>query len=308
MGVRTAEPKVSIGLPIYNGDRYLEPALRSLLAQTFEAFEVIVIDNASTDRSLEIARDLASEDARIRVHAEEENRGAPANFNKTFALATAKYFKWSAHDDLVEPRYLEECVGFLEAEADYALCHARARIVDSEGAPLRDYDLTLPNVESPVAAERFADMVLIRHSCFDAFSVIRRDVLARTPRIGPYLSSDRCLLAELVLHGKHRVLAEPLYLNRDHGGRSVKIETHERARKWFRQGERFVFPAWRLLGEYRRAIQRAPLTPKERRACQKVLGPWLAQNWGLLRGDLRQAAQQLLSLPGRSSAQPGSTS
>lgn len=289
---RSTASRVGIGLPVYNGERFLEAAIEAILAQTYEDFELVVVDNASTDRSVEIARDIASNDGRIRIELNETNLGAPRNFNRAFDITHGEYFKWAAHDDLLEPTYLERCISFLDAERDYVLCHSRVGVIGSEGKPLYDYDVNLPHVESSAPADRFGDLVLIRHACYDAFGVLRRSTLARTPRIGAYLSSDRCLLAELALHGRFRILPETLYLNREHGDRSVRIPNHQRARAWFDQGRggRFIFPAWRLLGEYAAAIDRTPLSQADRRACRRVLVRWLLRNWRLLRGDLRIAA------------------
>ena len=93
-------PRVSIGLPVYNGENYMAAAIDSLLAQTFTDFELIISDNASTDATEQICRDYAHRDGRIRYYREEVNRGAAWNFTHTFELARGEYFKWHAHDDL----------------------------------------------------------------------------------------------------------------------------------------------------------------------------------------------------------------
>lgn len=85
--------RVSIGLPVYNGEQYLAKALDSLLAQTFTDFEVIISDNASTDRTSEICAAYLERDPRIRYYRNQQNIGAAPNFNRTFELATGMYFK-----------------------------------------------------------------------------------------------------------------------------------------------------------------------------------------------------------------------
>ena len=92
-------PRVSIGLPVYNGERFLPQALDSILAQTFEDFELIISDNASTDTTEEICRTYATQDQRIHYHRHEQNRGAAWNFNYIVPLARGEYFKWAADDD-----------------------------------------------------------------------------------------------------------------------------------------------------------------------------------------------------------------
>ena len=108
--MQSSTPKVSIGLPVYNGERYLREALDSILGQTFRDFELIICDNASTDETAAICADYAARDPRIRYHRQTHNIGATANFNHTFELARGAYFKWAAHDDVLAPTWLEKCV------------------------------------------------------------------------------------------------------------------------------------------------------------------------------------------------------
>ena len=99
-------PRVSVGLPVFNGENFLEAAIRSVLEQSFADLELVVCDNASTDRTATIARDLAASDPRVRYHLNERNLGAAPNYNRTFALSTGELFKWLSHDDRLEPGYL----------------------------------------------------------------------------------------------------------------------------------------------------------------------------------------------------------
>src|SRR3989442_1198286 len=97
------KPLVSIGLPIYNGERYLRQALDSLLSQAYENFELIVSDNASDDATPEICAAYAARDARIKYFRAPTNMGAVWNFNRVFELAGGEFFMWAAHDDLWHP-------------------------------------------------------------------------------------------------------------------------------------------------------------------------------------------------------------
>ena len=83
-------PRLSIGLPVYNGERYLAEAFDCFLAQTFQDFEIIVCDNASTDRTAEICRSFAQRDPRIRYYRNEKNLGAIPNFNRVFELSRSR--------------------------------------------------------------------------------------------------------------------------------------------------------------------------------------------------------------------------
>src|SRR5581483_7973034 len=121
-------PKVSIGLPVYNGENYLAQAIECLLAQTFSDIELIISDNASTDGTEAIARDFAARDRRVRYVRQPLNRGAGWNFSETFRLAQGEYFKWAAHDDLCAPTFIERCVKVLDVDRELVLCFSRSAV------------------------------------------------------------------------------------------------------------------------------------------------------------------------------------
>src|ERR1051326_2036095 len=108
------KPRVSIGLPVYNGQQFLEEAINSLLAQTYSDFELIISDNASTDATEQICRAHAAADPRIRYYRNDKNRGPVWNLNRVFELARGELFKWAAHDDVCAPTLVERCVEVLE--------------------------------------------------------------------------------------------------------------------------------------------------------------------------------------------------
>jgi len=101
-------PQVSIGMPVYNGERFIRDALDSLLAQTFTDFELIISDNASTDETESICRDYLAADPRIRYFKHQINNGAGANFQFVLDEAVGKYFMWAAADDLWNKTWLED--------------------------------------------------------------------------------------------------------------------------------------------------------------------------------------------------------
>lgn len=223
---------VFIGLPVYNGETYLAGALDCLLAQTFGDFTVFVSDNASTDGTAEIARAYAARDPRVVYHRHETNLGAAPNFNYCVERAEGTYFKWMAHDDLCEPTYLERCVAVLDADPGAVLCHARVRHLDAENRVGEAYARELTFAD-PDPAVRFARAMALDHACVTVFGVMRLDTLRRTARIGPFVGSDRPLLAELALHGRLEYVPEALFLWRDHPGRSVKLLNRRARLAWF---------------------------------------------------------------------------
>ena len=133
-------PLLSIGFPVYNGQRYLETTLSSILGQTFTDFVLTISDNGSTDATSEICREFAARDPRVRFHRSESNRGLSWNYNRVLELSSGKYFKWMADDDLYEPEFVERCVDVLERDPDVVLCYTRTVLIDEFGHRVKDWD------------------------------------------------------------------------------------------------------------------------------------------------------------------------
>lgn len=268
---------LSIGLPVYNGERYLAAALGALLDQTYRDFELIIADNASIDRTSEICRAFAAGDDRVRYFRNEANLGAARNYNLTLERAGGRYFKWAAHDDLCHPRFLERCTAVLDTEPDTVLVHSRSLAIDEHGRMIGEYAQERAFDQDRPSA-RFAAAVLTPHVCISVFGVMRRDVLLKTVRHGDWVGADRNLLAELALRGRVRLLPEALFKRRAHEQASIHRFTDEHERlAWFDPAYRgrFSFPTWRRMGEYAGAIRRAPLSMADRAACLGVLARWL---------------------------------
>ena len=124
-------PMVSVVMPVYNGGRTLRDAIASVLAQTFQDFEFIVVDDASTDDSAEIVR---AQGDRIRFVRRAENSGiCEVARSQGLALARGRYAALIDQDDLWEPRKLEKQVAFMEAHPELLLSHTYAWVIDGEG-------------------------------------------------------------------------------------------------------------------------------------------------------------------------------
>lgn len=290
--------KVSLGMPVYNGERFVGEALRCVLDQTLGDFELIICDNASTDRTMEICEEVAARDDRLTVHRNSSNIGAAANFNRTVELASGEYFKWVAHDDLIAPDYLEKCAALLDSDPSLVLCHTDVKIVDAEGELIRLYDPELDHVGSSNVADRFADWSKISHRCFDVFGLIRMDALRQTHLIAPYIASDRTLLAELGLRGTFVRVPEVLFLSREHDDRSIRaMPLHQRA-AWFDPSTHgtFKFPNFRVWLEYVKLVRQAPLTNDERRACYWVLLKWIPMHRRRLLIDVKSAVRTAIGI------------
>ena len=262
---------VSIGLPVRNGQRYLAQAVESILAQTFGDFELIISDNASTDDTEEICRRYADQDPRVRYYRQAHNVGAAANFNRTFELATGRYFKWAAHDDLIEPTYLEKCVEVLEADRGVVLCQSLVAMGPDWGEILEIYNHAWWGTVSPRQSERFAARLETRN-CADVFGVVRTDVLKTTPLIGEFSGSDRTLLVELALRGRFGLVPESLFLTRTHAERYSDLMgrlTPAQQLAWWSpvKASRWAFRYWRLYVVSLRLVLRLVPDRMERVRC-----------------------------------------
>jgi Glycosyltransferases involved in cell wall biogenesis len=290
------QPRVSIGLPVYNGEKYVAASLESILGQSYEDFELIISDNASTDRTREICLGYAAGDKRIRYHQAEWNMGAAWSFNHVFALARASYFKWVSHDDIHAKDFLSKCLPVLEQEQDAVLCYTGIVDIDENGAVIRPKQSGI-KANEPRPSSRFRNLIRNDYSCEAMFGLIRSESLRGTKLIGNYSDSDRILLAELGLRGRFHEIDEPLFLHREHSERSVRKLRGRHARMvWFDRANenRLVFPFWRQFAEYLRVIGRSQLEPLERLLCYRAMAGWLVTNRKKLRNDLRRAARQVL--------------
>ncbi len=288
-------PRVTIGLPVFNGARHLPAALDALLAQSFADFELIIADNASTDATGEICRAYAARDQRIHYLRAARNMGAAANFNRIVPLAAGEYFKWAAHDDLCRPTFLEACIAALEADRGLVLATSRSLIIDDAGRPLGTYNFELQaDGDDPV--QRFAQ-TLRGHKCYEIFGVIRTEVLRQTNLIGNYAHGDGVLLADLALRGRFCELPEPLFMPRSHRQQSMNMVLDYHAYTWWfdpAKSGKLVFPCWRILREYLRVVNRAPISAAQRVGCYRHLARWCVHWRRRLRGDLTAAVRFLL--------------
>jgi glycosyltransferase involved in cell wall biosynthesis len=307
-------PPVSIGMPVYNGEKYIKNALESILNQTFTDFELIISDNASTDGTRRICEAYASMDPRIRYYRSERNRGASWNFNRVFQLSSGKYFKWVAHDDLHAPDFLSRCFEILEKEPSVLLCHSRVKIIDEDGNFIQDYGIRL-NTGSHKPHERCYEL-LRKHLCYPIFGLIRSDALRMTPLYGNYAHCDEILLLRLGLLGRFHEIPEFLFFARKHPEQSISqfcpnyLSFAEGDPQktidirpdyygytiFFDPGKKgkILFPHWRVLREILISIWKAPLGWHERLLCHLNLLKQHNEDTYLLINDLKIAFQMSL--------------
>lgn len=133
MNTFPAAPLVSIGLPVYNGERFIARALDALLAQTIGELELLISDNGSADGTREICESYARRDSRIRYVRSDVNAGVEANFKKVLALATGQYFMWAGCDDWWAPSFTARLVAALQEQPDAVVAMSAVERVDETG-------------------------------------------------------------------------------------------------------------------------------------------------------------------------------
>lgn len=127
---RLSEVLVSIGMPVFNSEDTIEGALDSLLAQTYQNFELIISDDASSDSTGEICRRYQDSDPRIKYIRNEKNIGELANFNQVLRMGQGTFFMWAAHDDLWETDFIKELVALLEDNPSAVLAFCQFDYMD----------------------------------------------------------------------------------------------------------------------------------------------------------------------------------
>jgi len=270
-------PRLTIGLPVYNGENYLAESIDALLAQTFTDYELVISDNASTDGTEEICRKYAATDDRIRYVKQATNLGAAGNHNFLVTQARGEFFKWAAHDDLFAPKLVESCIELLDQNRDAALAHAYMAIVDETGEVIETYDYTL-RTDSPSAPVRFRDL-LLTDGGDDFYGVIRTDVMRSITPHGSFHNAGRKLVAEMALYGRFLQVPEVMFFRREHPGRGDRLGSVKAVCRNLdprREGHSTARLMAEYLASYFVAVARAPLSAADRRRCYGQLTRWLA--------------------------------
>ena len=273
-----AAPRLSIGLPIYNGETFLAASLEALLGQSHEDFELIISDNTSTDNSADICQRYAKQDSRIRYVRQPRNIGMVPNHNFVLGQARSELFKWASDDDLYARDLLRRCVDALDEYPHVVLAHSRSAMIDNAGSVTGRFEYATA-AGSLEPAERFRSMLFDGWDDY-TYGVVRTKVLRQIPTHNSYHFADRMLNTAIALQGPFYVVPECLYFRREHPGRPALTVRSRCALMDPRRANRLRHPVGRLYAEYIwgyvAAIRRAPLSPRDRRECYRYLAQWLA--------------------------------
>jgi glycosyltransferase involved in cell wall biosynthesis len=261
----SGSPKVSIGLPVYNGEQYLAETIDSILAQTYENFELIISDNCSTDGSREICRRYVERDSRVRFFPNEINKGWAGNYCRVFELARGPYFRWAPADDVFAPESVAACVEVLDAHPDAVLCYPKTTLIDATGAVIEPYDDNLDlRSNSPVVRFRMAfDQIGLVNVMY---GLMRTEQVRQTGLIRHYPGADIIFLIELSLYGKFIEINRRLFFRRMHEKASSSMKSTPQLQAYLdpSRKERFFAYQWQTFFDQVVAVLRGPLNLKER--------------------------------------------
>ena len=295
-------PRVSVGMPVFNCERFVAQSIESILGQTYGDFELVISDNASSDHSEEVCRDYARRDARIRYVRQARNLGGPANFRHVFEIGGGEFQKWTTADDYWDTTFIEKAIRVLDEHPDVVLCYPKTRFVDERGTLVGDYDDNLHLLE-PSPRDRFLRLLETIGLCHADVGVIRRSAMRRTRLMTEERSCDVHFVAELSLYGKFWVLPEPLYYRRLHADASSwNLADEASQRRYYDPTGRHGpgMQSWRKYARLSGAVLRGPATWAEKGAMLAHLGRRMAWDRTELSRDLAARIGWRPSRPRRS--------
>lgn len=243
---RVRAPRVSVGMPAYNSEAWLEQSVRSIIEQSFEDLELIISDNASEDGTEQLCRKLAARDPRIRYLRKPRNIGVANNYNAVLLEARGGYFKWASSNDLCDPGLIAQCVAVLDADPNCVLCHSRTRLILGESGGMEDYQEDL-NLRQKRPVERFTAF-LDRLQLNNVMNgVMRTAAIRRTGLYRNFLAGDVIMMGELALLGEFVQLPDFLFYRRMDERTATRLMPGDIVRRYYDpSGEsKMPFITWR---------------------------------------------------------------
>lgn len=292
-------PRITIGMPVYNGAATIEESVASLLAQTFGDFELIVSDNASTDATGAVVQALAARDPRIRYVRQATNIGANGNYSFVAREARGKYLKWASASDWCAPTFLERCQSALEQSPDAVIAAPRTRLFEGDMCHAQDYvhDVEILD-ETPAARLRHLDRDMRLNNAFNG--VIRLSALRRTRLIEPYQGADMVLMGHLALLGKYLLVGEPLFYRRMEPATSTALQDAEAVRRHHYPvaSAHALLQAWKRNAGWLRVALTASLSLRERLNILEFVARRIYWERRALASDIRGVLEYAIQRPG----------
>jgi len=290
---------VIVGLPVYNGQKYLGAAIESHLAQTFGDFDLVISDNGSTDATAEICSDYAKKDERVKYLRSPENRGILWNHRRVMDEigSATRYFRWAGADDVMEPTLLQTMVDVLDTRAEVVAVMPDTKNIDDRGEVIGAASRTL-DFQSPDVFQRAHDILVANYQHVIAYGLLRVSTLNVMRTRPDYFGWDPVFAWELALRGQMVQTEGPALLRRFHVGSISHVKTSKELRKWVEPNSKagMSFPHWNWTYERARVLMACPMSTRDRlRIGKLVLRDARWQRAKLLR-DVTQALRRSLGL------------
>lgn len=262
-----SKPRVSIGMPVYNREKYVAASIEAHLNQTYGDFELILTDNCSTDRSEEICRDYAARDSRIRYFRNPCNLGAAGNYRRCFELASGEFFRWTPSDDLVSLNLLERAVDVLDHDPSVFVAYPRTKLIDAEGNVTGDFDERLHLMDDRASKRWVGVQKNIRLGNLH-YGLNRADKFRKTGLMRNYTGGDFPLIAEMSLYGKFYEIQDAFFYRRMHEEASSAMKTKAEVMAFYdpKKRDKLLLYNWVHWGANLRSIARAPIPFSEKLA------------------------------------------
>ena len=290
MSSSTRRPVASIGMPVFNGEKYLEDAIRSNLGQTFDDLELVISDNASTDRTETICRDYALKDSRVRYFRNDVNIGAAKNYNNAFQHSHGEFFRWSNADDMPAPELLEKTLEVLRERADVVIAYGLTQLVDADGNPIESYEDNM-DLQQDDVVERYRDFFRRVGLTNIIYGLMRSSAVAKTRMMGngKLPAGDINFMAAMILIGKFCEIPEVLFERRIHEEAfSSNPDPEAEASFWTGKSNIAKMPYWRSEFANIGATIRAPVSFSDRLSLFSYSARRLYWHRKQLFGDLMQ--------------------
>ena len=262
--MKNKHPLVSIGMPVYNEEAYIMRALDSLLGQTYKNFELIISDNASTDRTQEICLEYTARDKRVRYYRNEMNMGAIWNSNRVFELSTGEYFMLAGAHDLWSNNYVRSCLETLGNDSSVVVAYPRTIWIDENNNELNIKSGFTDTRGCGVLSRFILTLWTNQHAIY---GVIRSDALKKTHLNRQIVGSDAVLLGELSLLGEFAHVPGAVWYRRKNREDETADQALERYRRMLFSSEKYAkakLPHWKIPYEYLVAIWKSPVSFKQK--------------------------------------------
>jgi glycosyltransferase involved in cell wall biosynthesis len=214
------KPLISVGMPVFNEERYLKESIESILSQTYDHFELIISDNASTDRTENICLEFAQKDCRIKYIRNEINIGAQENFFKVFKEANGSFFMFAGGHDLWSSDFMSICMKTLQEYPEAVLSFASTVWIDKSNQQIKK-NSPFYDTRGCKPVERF--MYVLWGAMNPIYGLVRMDAMKKARLNTQVIGGDLIILSELSFMGQFVYNPEAIWFRRmQHGEETIQ--------------------------------------------------------------------------------------